>query len=90
MAMGSEMADVQGVDGQGQGGQGGIMARGGGGSEGVWRGSRGDQLVAGTLWSRPPMLRGDQDVFFPQFLSQLDIYLHLLCLFFHLPLCTKI
>ena len=29
MAMGSEMADVQGVDGQGQGGQGGIMARGG-------------------------------------------------------------
>ena len=28
MAMGREMADVQGVDGQGQGGQGGIMARG--------------------------------------------------------------
>ena len=55
MATGSEMADVQGVDGQGQGGQGGIMARGRG-SGGVWRGLRGDQLVAGTLWSRPPML----------------------------------
>ena len=33
MAMGREMADVQGVDGQGQGGQGGKMARGAGGQE---------------------------------------------------------